>query len=105
VGGVVLNAVQPAVITDDDLSRVLAGTAAHDGVEADLARAGVTGVALEELLREARDHAERREVEAAQRAAVAALRRPTYELARRPDGVDLAGLHALAADLRRQGMA
>ena len=60
---------------------------------------------LDELLDEAREHAARRGLEREQRDRVAALGRPTYELTRRPEGIDTAGLYVLAADLRRQGMA
>jgi anion-transporting ArsA/GET3 family ATPase len=116
VGGVVVNLVQREELRDGELDRVLNGAVPRHAVAADLAlavgaaRSGrsdgvVAELLLDELLDEARDHAERRRVEAAQRAAVAALGRPTYELSRRPDGVDLDGLRALAADLRVQGMA
>ena len=111
VGGVVVNLVQPEAMTDPDLEQVRTGAVVRESVAADLALAGApgwrspAGRLVDELLAEARDHVERREVEAAQRSAVTALGRPTYELARRPDGIDRDGLHGLAADLRRQGMA
>jgi anion-transporting ArsA/GET3 family ATPase len=109
VGGVVVNLVQPEQLPGDELERVRTSAVPLEAVAADLVAA--TGGLLveedlvEELLFEARDHAERHALEAAQRAAVAALGRPTYELLRRADGIDLDGLYALAADLRRQGMA
>ena len=71
----------------------------------------VNGVAMtmarlvDGLLEEARDHAERRALEDAQRAVVAELGRPTYELPRLAGGVDLGGLYELAADLKKQGLA
>ena len=55
--------------------------------------------------REARDHAERRALEDAQRALVARLGVPTYELPLLVGGVDLGGLYELAGLLRDQGMA
>jgi anion-transporting ArsA/GET3 family ATPase len=107
VGGVVVNLVQPDHLADAELDRVRTGAVHQDAVAADLALADVApgDLLVDELLFEARDHAERRGVEAAQRAAVRALARPTYELTRRPDGIDLAALEALARDLRQQGMA
>jgi hypothetical protein len=60
---------------------------------------------LEGLLEEAREHAERRELEDEQRRRIHALGAPTYELSRLPEGIDLGGLYELAGELRRQGMA
>lgn len=60
---------------------------------------------VDALLREARDHAERRALEDEQRRVVADLGRPTYELPRLAGGVDLGGLYELAGLLREQGMA
>ena len=57
------------------------------------------------LLAEGREHAERRELENAQRGLVAALAVPTYELPRLTTGVDLGALYELAGQLREQGMA
>ena len=57
------------------------------------------------LLTEAREHAERGELEDEQRKRIAALDVPTYELPRLPDGIDVGGLYELAAQLCRQGMA
>ena len=112
VGGVVVNLVQPDGLDDAALDQVLAGTPSREGLAADLARAGIRpeldarlDPLLDELLSEARDTAERRGVELVQRERVAALGRPTYQLERRPDGVDTAALYELAAALRRQGMA
>jgi hypothetical protein len=60
---------------------------------------------VEGLLDEAREHAERRELEDEQRKRISGLGVPTYELSRLPDGIDLGGLYELAAELCRQGMA
>ena len=57
------------------------------------------------LLTEARDHAERRALEDAQRELVRGFDVPTYELPRLPGGADLGGLYELAAELKNQGMA
>ena len=72
----------------------------------ELNRGGLTGNAelVMSLLTEARDHAERRELEDEQRALVGELGVPTYELPRLVGGVDLGGLYELAGLLRDQGL-
>ena len=110
VGGVVVNQTLSHQLDDADAERVLDGTLPRGAVAEELTAAGLAGDdslddLLDELLDEARDHAARRGLEREQRDRVAALGRPTYELTRRPEGIDTAGLYALAADLRRQGMA
>ncbi|GCD36030.1 ATPase [Streptomyces chrestomyceticus JCM 4735] len=55
------------------------------------------------LLEEAREHAQRVDLERAEHAELAGLDLPTYELELLPEGVDLAGLYRLARDLRKQG--
>ena len=93
----------------DDRERDLAisGELDRDAVAADLARVGVkaTDTLVSGLLHEAREHAERRELEDEQRKRINALDVPTYELPRLPDGIDLGALYELAADLCRQGLA
>ena len=60
---------------------------------------------LDGLLTEAREHAERRDLEDEQRKRINELDVATYELPRLTDGIDLGGLYELAADLCEQGMA
>lgn len=107
VGAVVVNQVRPRDIAPADLEAALAGTIDTDRIAEDLDEAGIdVGAGLVDgLIEEARDHAERRALEDAQRAVVADLGRPTYELPRLPGGVDLGGLYELAADLKKQGLA
>ena len=107
VGAVVVNGVRPQEVAPSDLAAALAGRLDERRIAADLEAAGlgsadglVTG-----LVAEARDHAERRALEDAQREVVAGLGVPTYELPRLPGGIDLGGLYDLAADLSRQGLA
>src|SRR6476646_534364 len=107
VGGVVVNLVRPRDLDADDLSASRAGTLDRGAVQADIEASGVddgNGL-VDGLLAEARDHAERRALEDAQRALVADLGVPTYELPRLAGGVDLGGLYELAAALKKQGMA
>jgi anion-transporting ArsA/GET3 family ATPase len=107
VGGVVVNQVRPGDLDDEDLVAVRTGKVTKRAVAADLNRAGLTGTGdlVLGLLGEARDHAERRALEEAQRAVVGGLGVPTYELPLLVGGVDLGGLYELAAMLRGQGMA
>ena len=107
VGGVVVNLVRPHDLDEDDLTSARAGTLDRAALHADLAEAGVAAgddALVDGLLTEARDHAERRALEDSQRALVAELGVPTYELPRLAGGVDLGGLYELAADLKRQGL-
>ncbi|GAB6986104.1 ArsA-related P-loop ATPase [Nocardioides pyridinolyticus] len=106
VGAVVVNQVRPRDIAPADLEAALAGTLDTERVAADLAEAGVeVGPDLVDgLIAEARDHAERRALEDAQREVVAGLGVPVYELPRLAGGVDLGGLYELAADLEKEGL-
>ena len=121
VGGVLVNMVRPRVLGDDTVHAVLGGPegggAAGAGgrvrrtdVARALARAGLGGarrggraeMLVDPLLAQAREHAQRLALEEQERSAVARLGLPTWELELLGDGVDLAGLHRLAADLGEQ---
>ena len=106
VGGVVVDMVRPRDLSDDDLAVIRAGKVTKRQVATELNRGGLTGNAelVMSLLTEARDHAERRELEDEQRALVGELGVPTYELPRLAGGVDLGGLYELAGLLRDQGL-
>src|SRR6478735_9313254 len=107
VGAVVVNQVRPRDIAPADLEAAAAGELDTARIAADLATAGVEDDAdlVGGLVAEARDHAERRALEDAQRQVVAGLAVPTYELPLLPGGVDLGGLYELAGDLAKQGLA
>ncbi|GAA1228616.1 ArsA-related P-loop ATPase [Kitasatospora nipponensis] len=115
-GGVLVNMVRPPVLDE------AAVTAAHDDHREEIAlalvEAGLGGRSrtaatrraaveplLGPLLAQAREHAERVALEHEQRADLAALARPTYELPLLSGGVDLGGLYRLAGELKRQGAA
>jgi anion-transporting ArsA/GET3 family ATPase len=102
VGGVVVNLVRPQDLSPDQLAGVDAAA-----VAADLAGVGLDGdrALVDSLVAEGREHAERRELEASQRALVGGIGVPTYELPRLPEGVDLGALYELAGRLREQGLA
>ena len=106
LGGVVVDMVRPRDLSDDDLAVIRAGKVTKRQVATELNRGGLTGNAelVMSLLTEARDHAERRELEDEQRALVGELGVPTYELPRLAGGVDLGGLYELAGLLRDQGL-
>ncbi|WP_241153799.1 ArsA-related P-loop ATPase [Nocardioides pantholopis] len=107
VGGVVVNQVRSRDIAEADLVSVRDGSLDREAIEHDLAAAGldVTKTLVDGLLAQARDHADRRALEDAQREVVAGLGVPTYELPRIPAEIDLGALYALAAELREQGLA
>src|SRR3954471_12792683 len=107
VGGVVVNLARRADLDPEDRDRALSGGLDRDVIAAELQEAGVksTDTLVRGLLDEAREHAERRALEDAQRKRINGLDVPTYELPRLPDGIDLGALYELAAELRKQGMA
>lgn len=109
VGGVVINMTRPAVLDTTDLD--IAARGARSSVAKALSQAGLGGARrggladrlIDPLMEQAREHAERVELERAEHAELTALGLPTYELELLPEGVDLAGLYRLARDLRKQG--
>jgi anion-transporting ArsA/GET3 family ATPase len=107
VGGVVVNLARPAELDEQERDHAMTGRLDADALRAGLERGGVTAsdALVDGLLAEAREHAERRELEDEQRKRISALGVPTYELVRQPDGIDIGGLYELAAELCRQGMA
>ena len=107
VGGVIVNQVRPQDLDADDLAAIRADTVEVESLVSDLKSAGIEAgdEVVTGLLAEARDHAERRALEDAQRELVRGFDVPTYELPRLPGGADLGGLYELAAELKKQGMA
>ena len=105
VGGVIVNHVRPQDLDEEDLEDASGGMLDPDAIRSDLKRAGVDDAngLVDALVAEARDHAERRALEDTQRALVADLGVPTYELPRLAGGIDLGGLYELAAILEQQG--
>ncbi|MBV9853941.1 MAG: AAA family ATPase [Streptosporangiaceae bacterium] len=103
VGGIMINMVRPAMLGPDDLQ------AATD--EAELATAlkaaGVNGDSAlpRDLAAELAGHARHVELQDRERCELTAAGQPSYELPMITDGIDLAGLYRLAAELRNQGAA
>jgi anion-transporting ArsA/GET3 family ATPase len=103
VGGIVINMARPAVLSAEELK------AAPDpqAMSAALAAAGLhtTDELAAALADELAEHARHVELQDRERTELEAVGRPVYELPLIPDGIDLAALHRLAADLRDQGAA
>ncbi|WP_189039124.1 ArsA-related P-loop ATPase [Streptomyces daqingensis] len=106
VGAVLVNMVRPHLLDEALLDRAESGgpdgSAGH--VAGALGRAGLPhgDRLVAPLLEQAREHAERVGLESDQRAALAELELPVYELGLLGEGIELAGLYQLAADLREQ---
>ncbi|MFE6648437.1 ArsA-related P-loop ATPase [Nocardioides sp. NPDC057772] len=107
VGGVIVNQVRPRDLPDESLAAALAGSLDGEAIAEDLKRAGVEPdpALISALTTEAKEYAERRSLEDAQRDLVAGLGVPTYELNRIAGGIDIGGLYELAAELKEQGLA
>lgn len=105
VGTVLINMVRKPVLTAGDLIQAESRQLPRAEIAAGLAAAGLPASAgdVDALIGEAVDAADRVALEAAERAAVASLALPTYELPWLVEGVDLQGLHELAAALTDQG--
>ncbi|MEU5104854.1 MULTISPECIES: ArsA-related P-loop ATPase [unclassified Streptomyces] len=107
-GGVIINMVRPAVLDHATVDTAANGRRA--AVAKALSQAGLGGARrgglaerlVDPLLAQAREHAERVALERTQRAELTDLGLPLYELELLTDGIDLAGLYRLAADLRKQ---
>ncbi len=103
VGAALVNMVRPQLVDEELLDEAGSETSAAELGEA-LRRAGLTRAdrLVSPLLEQAREHAERVRLEHEQRAALADLDMPVYELGLLGEGIELAGLYHLAADLRDQ---
>jgi anion-transporting ArsA/GET3 family ATPase len=107
VGGVVVNMVRAPLLKQADLTAAGKGGLDRAEVLAGLEAAGIgrAASAVDALLTEAGEHAERVALEKKQRRTVKALGRPTYDLPMALEGVDLGALYEMAEQLCRQGMA
>ncbi|MEU4882154.1 AAA family ATPase [Streptomyces althioticus] len=110
VGRVIVNMVRPQVLDAADLE--LVGSVSRPAVARSLSSAGLGGARrgghaerlVEPLLAQAEEYAERYTLETEQRAVLAELGVPLHELPLLAEGMDLAGLYALARKLRGQGV-
>ncbi len=103
VGGIVVNMARPAVLSRTELKAPPDLTA----MAAALGAAGLhdTGSLAAALAGELAEHARHIELVDRERAELEAAGPPIYDLPLIAEGVDLAALHRLAADLREQGAA
>ncbi len=104
VGAVLVNMTRPPRLPEPALLAAAAGTVDAGGLAAGLAAAGLAASLAGPLAAETVEHAQRWALEDENRAAVAALGLPTYELPFLSEPVDLGGLYALAERLREQGV-
>ncbi|MDF9814128.1 ArsA-related P-loop ATPase [Streptomyces sp. SPB162] len=110
VGAVVVNMLRPVLLDDADLESAANGR--RTAVAKALSQAGLGGARkggqaerlVDPLLAQGHEHAQRVLLERRERAEIAELGLPTYELELRGEGIDLGGLYRLADSLRKQGM-
>jgi anion-transporting ArsA/GET3 family ATPase len=107
IGAVIVNMVRRPPLRPAEVTAAAKGKLDRGAVAAGLAAAGLpTDDALvDSLIDEAAQLAERVALEKRERKVIAGLGRPTYELPWLPQGMDVGGLHELAAELRDQGAA
>jgi anion-transporting ArsA/GET3 family ATPase len=103
IGGIMINMARPAVLSSEELK------SAPDlgAMAAALAQAGLhsTESLAAALAEELAEHARHVELQDRQRTELEAVGQPVYELPMITEGIDLAALHRLAAELRNQGAA
>jgi anion-transporting ArsA/GET3 family ATPase len=105
VGGVLINMVRTPLLSAGDRAQAQSRQLPRAQIAAGLAAAGLptSGALIDALIGEAVDATDRVALEAAERAALTSLGRPTYELPWLAEGIDLGGLYELAAALTDQG--
>jgi anion-transporting ArsA/GET3 family ATPase len=102
VNSIIVNQTQPRELTADQLVLARAGQIDTQQVSTDLASVGLSAAPplVEALTHVGAEHAERRELEDAQRATLSALDASLVELPSLAGGVDLSSLYRLARHLR-----
>jgi anion-transporting ArsA/GET3 family ATPase len=105
LGAVIVNRVRRPHLSVRDLALARQRRLDRERIGAGLRAAGLAASAavVDRLLEEAAAHAERVQLEKEQRAVIAALDLPTYELPFVADGIDLTALYELADVLIEQG--
>jgi hypothetical protein len=106
-GGIFINMARPATLDDADLAAAASGTLDVAGLALGLKDTGISdnhGLAAD-LMAELREHALQVALQNRERDELLTSGRPHYELPMIPEGIDLASLYQLAAELRDQGAA
>lgn len=107
VGGIVVNMTRPPMLTQAQMRHATAGTLAGGEIAAALESCGLGAheeAIVPALLREAADHAQRVALEERERARIAELALPTFDLPLLGGGIDLGGLYELAGILHDEGL-
>ena len=107
VGGIMINMMRPEVLSEAELTAARDGTLDSDELAIGLKAAGLddSRPLAVDLAADLAEHACAVELQRSERRRLAAAGQPRYDLPLIPDGMDLAGLYRLAAELRRQGAA
>ena len=98
VGAVIVNAVRQPLLSQKELVAARTGRLGREGLKTGLTEAHLPHdkATIDGLVLEAADHALRVELEARERQALEQLNRPTIELPKLNDDIDLGGLYELA---------
>ena len=107
VGGIMINMMRPAVLSQAELAAARDGTLDSGELAMGLKAAGVddSRSLAADLAADLAEHARAMELQRSERRRLAAAGQPRYNLPLIPDGMDLAGLYRLAGELREQGAA
>jgi len=107
VGGIMINMMRPAVLSQGELAAARDGTLDSGELATGLKAAGVNDSRslAADLAADLAEHARAMELQKSERRRLAAAGQPRYNLPLIPDGMDLAGLYRLAGELREQGAA
>jgi hypothetical protein len=107
VGGIMINMMRPDVLSPAELAAARDGTLDEDELAVGLKAAGIddSRALAADLAADLAEHAQAMDLQRAERRRLAAAGQPRYDLPLIPDGMDLAGLYRLAAELREQGAA
>ncbi|MCL9796784.1 ArsA-related P-loop ATPase [Frankia sp. AgKG'84/4] len=106
LGGVIVNMARPPLLKARELRLARRGELDPEEIAAGIKEAGLepTPTLVEALAWEAAQHADRVALERTERAEIAALGRPVYEMPLVADGVDLGTIYRFAELLRAQQM-
>ncbi|MGW0735400.1 ArsA-related P-loop ATPase [Streptomyces sp. NPDC002851] len=107
VGRILVNMVRPAVLdgpVPDGVRRTELAKALSRAGLGGARKGGLAEQLVDPLLRQSAEYEERVALEREQRCTLSELELPVQELELLPEGIDLAGLYRLAADLRKQGV-